>query len=258
MPASYAHYRFGRMLLPELPADVHQCVQHFRRMYDVGLQGPDFFFYYNPLMKTKVGALGEQFHSQTGKEFFGRCAATVQTEAGLAYLYGLLGHYTLDSVCHPFVDKMANEGKARHVALESEFDRYLMAADGIANPAAYSVSDTVKLTRGECVTAAAFFPPATAGNVSRGVRFMSFALKFLAGDRKKREKLLRRVGSSLTDSLVPEAPVPEYARMIQELEARFAQSLRLYPELLAQLEACRREGIALGEDFAPTFETGRN
>ena len=70
MPASYAHYRFGKLLLPQLPADVRQTIQRFRRMYDLGLQGPDFFFYYNIFMKTSTGALGSTFHRQTGQEFF--------------------------------------------------------------------------------------------------------------------------------------------------------------------------------------------
>lgn len=42
MPASYAHYRFGKQVLPALPAEIRQNIQRFRRLYDMGLQGPDF------------------------------------------------------------------------------------------------------------------------------------------------------------------------------------------------------------------------
>ena len=66
MPASYAHYRFGKLLLPSLPVHVRQTIQRFRRMYDMGLQGPDFFFYYNPFLHTATGELGRVFHRQTG------------------------------------------------------------------------------------------------------------------------------------------------------------------------------------------------
>ena len=97
MPASYAHYRFGKQVLPTLPADVRQCIQRFRRLYDMGLQGPDFFFYYNPVMKTAVGGLGEHFHSQTGQVFFDHACKAASSEAARAYLYGLLCHYCLDS-----------------------------------------------------------------------------------------------------------------------------------------------------------------
>lgn len=258
MPASYAHDRFGKKVLPALPPDTRQCIQRFRRMFDMGLQGPDFFFYYNPVMKTKTGSLGGTFHNQSGQEFFTRCCAAATSEAGRAYLYGLLGHYTLDSLCHPFVDRMVSEGKARHVALESEFDRFLMAADANPSPSTYSVSGHLKLTRGECMTAATFFPPATGAQVYQGVRIMAFALNFLAsGNRQKREKLLKKINPGLLDSFVPEAEVTEYARLDQELLARFDRSLTLYPELLAQLQAHMEHGTPLGEDFAPTFETGR-
>ena len=45
MPSLYAHNRFGRQLLPGLPADVRRPIQRCHSLYDMGLQGPDFFFY---------------------------------------------------------------------------------------------------------------------------------------------------------------------------------------------------------------------
>ncbi len=43
MPSTYAHYRMGAALLPMLPADVRRVIQRFRRLFDVGLHGPDIF-----------------------------------------------------------------------------------------------------------------------------------------------------------------------------------------------------------------------
>ena len=57
MPANYAHYRFGKQLLPGMDAETARSIQRFRRLYDMGLHGPDFFFYYNPLIKTAAGEL---------------------------------------------------------------------------------------------------------------------------------------------------------------------------------------------------------
>lgn len=255
MPSFYAHYRLGKQVLPGLPGDVFQCVRRFRPLFDMGLQGPDFFFYYNPVVKTAVGNLGDQFHRQSGQEFFTRACAKADTEAGKAYLYGLLGHYCLDSTAHPFVNKMDETGQARHVALESEFDRYLMELDGLPDPHAQDLSAHAKLTRGECVTVAAFFPPVTPQNVNQSVHFMAFALRFLSGKNRKRVRsLLNRVKPSLCDSLIPEAPVEAYARMDSELLARFNRAVRRYPALLAQLTAHMDGGEPLGEDFGPNFE----
>ena len=254
MPASYAHYRFGKQVLPALPAEIRQNIQRFRRLYDMGLQGPDFFFYYNPLMKTGIGDLGAQFHSQTGQVFFENACKAATSEAAQAYLYGLLCHYCLDSECHPFVESKVKTGEARHVALESEFDRYLLTLDGCESPHTYDLSPHLKLTRGECMTVAAFFPPATGGNVNQAVRFMGSSLRLLSSkDRKAREKLLRMVKPSLLDSLVPEEPVESYARMDSELLARFNRAAKGYPERLERLRAFQNQGQPLGDDFLATF-----
>lgn len=254
MPASYAHYRFGKQLLPQLPADVRQCIQRFRRMYDVGLHGPDIFFYHNPFLDTAAGRLAKQYHRQSGQEVFTRACATADSEAARAYLYGLLAHYCLDTACHPFINKMVQTGEAGHIKLEAEFDRYLMAMDGIPEPHRHDITRHMKLTRGECMTAATFYPPATGAEVSQSVRFMAFAIRFLAGgSREKREKLLRKLKPSICDFFIPEEPVTAYTRMDSELLARFGRAQKQYLQLLTQLEACRKNGEPLGEDFLPTF-----
>ena len=154
MPANYAHYRFGKQLLSGMCPNDRRSIQRFRRLYDMGLHGPDIFFYYNPLIKTATGQLGGVFHAQSGQEFFARVCAQAGSEAGRVYLLGLLGHYCLDSLCHPYVEKKEADGSARHVELESEFDRYLLEADGVVLPHTYDGSAHMRLTRGECVTVA--------------------------------------------------------------------------------------------------------
>ena len=254
MPASYAHYRFGKLLLPGLPAEVRQCIQRFRRMYDTGLQGPDLFFYYNPFGKSAVGDLGDRFHRQSGQDFFTHACARADSEAALAYLYGLLGHYCLDSACHPFVDRMVNIGEVKHIALESEFDRVLMEKDGIARPHTHDRSKYIRLTRGECMTAAAFFLSATGGQISRCVRFMGMSLRFLGSENRNRtEKLIRRFQADHLEQLIPLEPVEDYAYTVVELRELYDRALERYPLLLAQLLEHRKTGTPLGPDFAPDF-----
>ncbi len=38
MPSSYAHYRFGKQVLPTLPPEARQCVTRFRRMFIFGVE----------------------------------------------------------------------------------------------------------------------------------------------------------------------------------------------------------------------------
>lgn len=255
MPASYAHYRFGKLLLKELPADVRQCIGRFRRMYDLGLQGPDFFYYSNPFLATAVGQLGKQYHRMSGRSFFAHACSCAGTEAARAYLYGLLAHYCLDTACHPFVDRMDSSGAARHIPLEAEFERYLLALDGVEEPHRYDHSRFLKLTRGESMTVSAFYPPATGAQVHGSVRSMAFGLRFLAGkNREKREKLLRKLKPALCDFFIPSEPVTAWERMDSELLARFNRAAKQYPQMLQQLEDHLRTGAPLGEAFAPDFD----
>lgn len=254
MPAFYAHYRFGKQILPQLPADVRQSITRFRRLYDMGLQGPDFFFYHNPFFHTASHDLGSKFHKQSGQEFFTRVCAQADSEAARVYLYGLLGHYCLDSICHPFVDKMVDSGEAGHESLEAEFERYLLTMDNMLPVYKLDLTKRIKLTRGECVTVAGFYPPATPGAVFQAVGFMALYSRYLnQKNRAKVEKQLTLIKKSLLDVLIPEEPVTAYARMDSELLARFNRAQKDYPHMLQQITEHLRSGQPLGEDFAPIF-----
>ena len=254
MPASYAHYRFGKLLLPNLPADARQTIQRFRRMYDVGLQGPDFFFYYNPFMDTATGKLGSVFHRQTGQEFFPVACRAATSEAAKAYLYGLLGHYCLDSICHPFVNRLVKIGEAKHVPLESEFERFLLTLDGAASPETFDMSKHLDLTRGECMTVAAFYPGTTGGKVAQGIRFMALSTRFLAHPNRARQtRILQKIKPSLCDYMIPAEENADLAPYIRELHDLYGQALERYPLLLQQVTDHLQTGADFDETFAADF-----
>lgn len=251
MPASYAHHRFGRQVLKNLPNNERQCIQRFRRMYDAGLQGPDIFFYYNPYWKTAVGELGKTFHAMTGTDFFAAGGKAASSEAARAYLYGLLGHYCLDSVCHPFVRQLDAAGEAKHVIFEAEFERFLLTLDGEAHPETYDMSRKLRLTRGECMTVADFYPGTTGGQISRSVRGMAGCIRFLA--KPKWEKPMRRLGLRFADHMIPARENEELTLYISELKGHYDEAVALYPRLLEKLLAHMETGEALGPDFETNF-----
>lgn len=254
MPANYAHYRFGKQVLPQLPADVRQCIQRFRRMYDMGLNGPDIFFYFNPYFSTNTGELGKRFHRQSGLEFFPAACTAANSEAAMAYLYGLLGHYCLDSQCHPYVRKIVDIGESTHVRLESEFERFLLLLDKDPSPQTYHPGKRMKMTRGECMTISGFYPPATGGAVSFSIKSMAFSLRFLSSPKRQRnEKILTRFMPSLLDHMIPEEDAENLDPYVREMKALYDQALDRYPVLLAQLTAHLRSGEPLGEEFEANF-----
>ena len=257
MPANYAHYRFGRECMDLFPPETRRTVQRFRQLYDVGLHGPDLFYYYNPYTPTKAGNLGRFFHKQTGREFFTQACEMLKkspSEGGMAYLWGVLGHYCLDSVCHPFVHEAIADGKITHVELEAEFDRFLLDRDGRTPACTQDISGHMKLTRGECVTVSAFYPPATPANIHSSVLHMARCTKLLAWKKRKLLKnLLRLTPAAVQQSMMQDPANHRCLHLNEELLPRYNQALEKYPILLAQLMDYMKNGTPLGEEFEATF-----
>lgn len=257
MPSAYAHYRFGREVLSQLPRDLSRMLQRFPQLYNMGLQGPDFFFYHNPLMHTATGALASHFHSQSGKEFFENCLKTLKanpSEGARAYLYGVLGHYCLDSVCHPFVKEIAGEGKIGHMELETEFDRFLFEQDGKLPADTQSMARLLKLTRGECVTVAQFYPPTTPGAVNASVRHMAWVDRLATAKNRKLARKLMGVGGEVGSQMVKTQFANETCGHLDEpLLALYKEALGKYPSLAEQLTEAMEKGAPLDDAFAPVF-----
>lgn len=255
MPSNYAHYRFGSLALPELPEERRRSLQRFRQLYDVGLHGPDLFFYFLPLFHTKTRELGGSYHKLTGKEFFETAAARLReqpSEGGEAYLFGVLGHYALDSACHPLVNAADAEGKIRHVELETEFDRHLLALDGAETPETRDISGHMRLTWGEAVTVSGFYPPASAYAIRLSVKSMALINRGLSlRNRKFVETAFRLAHNS--DLVMYSRPNRKCAPLIPRLQTLFDEALARYPAMAEALEGCLRDGTPLGEYFDAVF-----
>ncbi len=260
MPAAYAHYRFGASVLCQMPGDIGHIVKRYRRLFDVGLHGPDPFFFYNPAFPTKTGKLGHKFHAQSGQEFFQRVCRSLRlepSEPGQAYLYGVLCHYCLDSLCHPYVEAKNAEGLVSHTQIETEFDRFLLEMDGKSPAHKQDITAHMQLTPEECEVAARFFPGATARQVQTSVKNMAKIKKLLAaGNGKTRELMSRTLGLAAKEYasfVMKDAPDKACADITPELFDLYCAAQSKYPAMLLQLTAHLTYNAPLGEDFEPTF-----
>ena len=260
MPSHYAHYRFGAQMLPGLPADIRRPVQRFRRLYDAGTHGPDLFFYYNLLVSNPTGALREKYHGQSGIDFFTMVCRRYRlepTEAGEAFLYGLLAHYCLDSVCNPAITAAAEGLQLNRAEIETEFDRSLLSQEGKAEPHTYDFSRHMKLTKGECDTAASFFPPANQAQVQQSISHMASVTKWLCtppGPRRTAlNAALHLTGDRFTPLVMTPGPNPRCAHLDEALYRLYLQAAERYPLLAEQLTAHLTYNAPLGEDFLATF-----
>ena len=257
MPTEYAHYRFGHQVIPTLPADLQRSIGRFRRLFDVGLHGPDPFFHYNILRHTPIGHLGTTMHEETGEAFFTRACRRLKlhpSEAGTVFLYGWLGHYCLDSICHPFVHAHTDEGPIGHVELEKEFDRFLLVMDGKTPPHTQDFSDHMRLSRSEAATAAEFLSPATPAQVYRTTRNMALNTHLLATvNPRLLSAALSRLGKEIAYQQMPSEPNPICAFLDEEFLSLYNQALALYPEMARQLAAHIRSRAPFGEEFSKIY-----
>ena len=260
MPSTYAHYRFGTQLLPSMPGDVRRTIQRFRQMFDVGFHGPDIFFYNSPLFKGNAGFLGVKYHEQTGQEFFARVCRNLRlepSEAATAYLYGLLCHYCLDTVCHPYVRQVAAKGEISHAQLETELERRLLEMDGKVPAQSQDLSQHIALTAGECETVARFYPPATPKHIKDSVGGMAFFVKLLAAPEGMRRNVLRKgmgvVARQFTGMLMTQKPLPLSAPYLPELLEKYDQAASMFPEMLSQLQAHMTYSAPFGQEFSGPF-----
>lgn len=153
MPAIFAHYTFGAEALTEFTAPVRRIVCAHRGLFDLGLQGPDFYFF------DQFQALRGKHYSKTGSALHhGSCEKLLlalegeggrrPTSAELAYLFGLIGHFALDSTAHPAIERWVAELAYDHHRLETEFDRYLLERRGF-DPRRFALGDVIAVSRRE-------------------------------------------------------------------------------------------------------------
>ena len=257
MPSHYAHYRFGAWAISQLPPEIRRVVRQFRSLYDVGLHGPDIFFYHNILFRDNIVALGSRFHSQTGEEFFTRICKHLRlepNEAAMAYLYGVLTHYCLDSTVHLFVYEQISDGKIGHVELETEFDRFLLQTDGHRQPNTFDCSPHIRLTRGETATVSEFYPGSSPVSVAVSVHGMASAVKWLAmPNGNLRRTVENAAGNRLRQHFMGRKPNKNCAHLDQAMLEAYEQAMEKFPAMVSALQAHMAHNAPLGELFDSTF-----
>lgn len=141
MPGFYTHYLFGTTTYPHMEQNyLKRIISEEKRAYCLGLQGPDFLFYFLPSYLFHKQNLGSILHEQrTGSFLFHLVKICdsfknpAQRQIAEAYTAGFLGHYYLDCTCHPYVYNMtgfhmkkSQRYYSRHIEFETELDRVLL------------------------------------------------------------------------------------------------------------------------------------
>lgn len=149
MPGFRTHFIFGQICCKELKKSPHardlrlyHLMKDFPEAYSLGLQGPDIFFYNIPSHLFHKHNIGIRMHAKDTLSMFHSLLSlrgsiidpTLQKLAD-AYILGFIGHYTLDTICHPYIHYRTNKTSSKnenytfgcHVFLETDIDGAMLA-----------------------------------------------------------------------------------------------------------------------------------
>ncbi len=257
MPTTYAHYRMGQRMLPRLEPEIQTCIRRHHHLYDLGLHGPDFLFFHTPLRKDRLYRLSSAIHKAPAREFFSpaiRQMRLAPNEGALAYLCGVLAHFALDSRCHPFINRKADEKIAGHSEMETEFDRYLLELDGKSYLT--RITDHLHIeNEEEGRQIARFYPKISGATVKKCFKNYHFVTNFCNAPEGLRRKL---IGAGVFSNLANEFMMTPTANLrcetlTPEIYARYLRAEEEFPSLMKQLHASLKHGTPLGADFDRDF-----
>ncbi|MDO4295724.1 MAG: zinc dependent phospholipase C family protein [bacterium] len=162
MPGFTTHYIMGMKAFNDLPPSyLKHIIAKYRWLYQLGLQGPDMFFYNIPVLRHRdYRNVGSYMHEAHVNDFF-RCYLTElsqvtskqQREEGLAYFCGFICHYVGDSICHPFIyarihynpEKPDHRCHGLHASLENDLDAILLYKYKKKKPSEFNQAATICL-----------------------------------------------------------------------------------------------------------------
>lgn len=261
MPSAYAHYRFGSEVLKKLPAAVRKCIEANRALYDIGVHGPDILFYYHPLKKTDTRSEDARMHDRPARVFFNRAAEIIRPLRGearqraLAYAYGFITHFSLDSASHTHVEMYKRQLKRSHTAIEVDYDRRLMRLDKCPErcPVAHIVADAA-----HAQTIAPFYIDVSEEQVLHSLKSMRFYGRLLDTRNPLLQKVIEKVGGIIDPSgelpgWMADGHDPVCEGSYQGLLERWPVAVERALALMGEFEDVLAEKIPLNAAYAATF-----
>ncbi len=149
MPSMITHYLLAEDAYFNLNNNLSNIIKDNYQTFSIGSNGPDIFFYYNcfPWLdqnKAKeVINYGSQIHAYKINEFFEALLKNVKllnNESSIAHTAGLLCHWAMDKVCHPYIFYKTNGqplSKYYHRQFESTLDTLVLKHYKHLTPASF-------------------------------------------------------------------------------------------------------------------------
>ncbi|MGL5259583.1 MAG: zinc dependent phospholipase C family protein [Lachnospiraceae bacterium] len=264
MPSTYAHYRMGKFVYKEMDEKKKAIINQYFDLYMIGLHGPDLLFYYNPFTRNKVNAMGNELHEKSGYDFFAHAKEVIQDEKEkapyLAYIYGVINHFSLDVFCHGYVEEKMKQSNISHDEIEVEFDRFLLVKDGI-DPVSQKLTTHIKVDKKNAAIIKSFYRGLTEKEVLKALREMIFYTNlFVAPGIVKRNLLffgLKLVGQykKRKGMIMNRIPNPKCIDSCNTLFSYYLDAQTKTVDLIEEFDAFLEYETSMSELFDKNFSS---
>lgn len=193
MPAIYAHDRFGAQVSGKIDGELGEIIKKYYTQFEIGLQGPDIFFFYRPFAHNAVNRYGNHLHKISARPFFRHALKTVgkcgRDSRECAYLCGFICHFILDSECHPYVEYMIRKTGVQHLEIEEEFEKKLLRMDG-RHPLAYPLAELIPTDEVTAEAISPFYENMNPAVVRKSLIYMKLVKRLFTAPGKLKQDIL--------------------------------------------------------------------
>lgn len=226
MPGFTTHYLFGQQTYQKLHASaLKQNIQKYHTVYSLGLQGPDIFFYDILSLVLSDKNPGSIAHTADTRRFLRYLLQSPRIfpdikEKRIAevYILGYIGHYLLDTACHPYVYAMTRYNEKQkgyigcHIRLETDLDTALLWFYQRRHPSEFHQNETIDISKEQRRVVSsllnyAFFKTyaklgPTRKRIVQAIHGMQVGTRLLYDPTGRKKALIRRI-----ESIVPGYPL---------------------------------------------------
>lgn len=226
MPGFTTHYLFGQQTYQLLRnSALKQTIQKNHTAFCLGLQGPDIFFYDILSLTTPKKNPGSTAHTAETRKFLKHLLESPrifptdrEQQIAHTYILGFIGHYLLDTACHPYVYAKSHYGQKTkgyiggHVRLETDIDTTLLWHYQHRLPSEFHQSESIFLSKDQRMVISTLLYYAfsktypglglTRHRILQAIHAMQLATKLLYDPSGRKKSLIRRL-----EAVLPGYPV---------------------------------------------------
>lgn len=258
MPGFTTHYILGVKAYQALaPGRLKFIIAKYRWLYQLGVQGPDMFFYNVPIVRHRdYRNIGSYMHEAHANSFFAnaideisRMDSRQKMEQAISYIAGFMTHYIGDYICHPFVygriehspEAPSNYTHGLHAKLENDIDAIMLKKYKKKKPSEFNQAATICLNGFETqfisdflskIINITFYPlsyknnfQVTPGVIHRSIFALRFGCKTLADPTGKKKHGIEKL-----ENMFLKSPIAAH-KIVSDYVEDYRQSLNLEHEV---------------------------